>query len=374
MSLGRVVSLAAVVLLVVGCASGGQGSTGAKKFKVAVNLSLTDNEWQQEALNLIKAEAATPPYDGMVELRVDIAGQDASKQIQTLENEVAAGVNAVIMYPVSPTALSPAITKACDQGVVVFVYGGAVTAPCAHFVGEDFYSEAYNKSAWLVNQMASKGFTNLVVVRGFVGNEAENEQERGLAAALKLQPSVKVVATVDGNWDLGKIRTAFASALASHPDIQGVWLSFGCDQVYQVLQSKGKPMVFCTGGATNDERRMLLPKSQGGLDAPMVSGSASVTPGEIGFILAIQKLQGKQVPKRVILPTPAHTVADLQVGTDPAKGANVYETPGVVPAGFWPDIWNPMAEQGLQAALTGKPDKVSDAKPCSEVSGCTQTF
>ena len=33
---------------------------------------------------------------------------------------VQAGANAIIVYPISPTALNPAIKNACDHGVVVF--------------------------------------------------------------------------------------------------------------------------------------------------------------------------------------------------------------------------------------------------------------
>jgi ABC-type sugar transport system substrate-binding protein len=226
--------------------------------------------------------------------------------------------------------------------------------------------------AWLGDYMTENSLENLAVITGPAGLVAEVEQQKGFQEALNEYPNLKVVATASGDWDTAKIKTAFANAYAAHPDIQGVWLSFGCGEVWQVLQAAGKPMIPCTGGGVNEERTMMLPPEQGGISAPMTSLVSSTATGELAFILAVKALSGESVAQNTILPNPALTAEQLKMGTNPAEGANVYPASDV-PAGFWPDIWNPLVEQGLEAALNGTPDKVSTAKPCSEVPGCTET-
>src|SRR4051812_14025649 len=97
--------LATLMSTTVAC-SGGSGTSGGK-FKIALNLSTTNNQYQTEARNLIQAASQTPPYKDKVSLGIDVAGIDVTRQIQTINNEVSAGYKAILLYPVSPTALNP---------------------------------------------------------------------------------------------------------------------------------------------------------------------------------------------------------------------------------------------------------------------------
>ena len=45
----------------------------SKKFKVYLSLSYSGNAWQSEAANIVKALAATPPYNDTVELIENIS-------------------------------------------------------------------------------------------------------------------------------------------------------------------------------------------------------------------------------------------------------------------------------------------------------------
>ena len=134
----------------------------------------------------------------------------------------------------------------------------------------------------------------------------------------------------------------------------------------------------CAGETVNGHRRYMLPKSQGGVGLPSISIGSPTYSGELAFINNERILQHKKVAHDTILPLPIVTNANLKVGTNPAK-ANVYPpslTFGgkrvAVPPGTFNDIWTPLVEQGLGAVLTGKPDKVFNAKPCSAVPGCKE--
>ena len=49
-------------------------------------------------------------------------GPNAQRQIQQINAMVQAGAEAIVVFPISPTALNQAVKNACDKGVMVFAY------------------------------------------------------------------------------------------------------------------------------------------------------------------------------------------------------------------------------------------------------------
>jgi len=362
---GVILALSAVVALsLAGC---GQGASdgGDEKFKIALNLSTTNNTYQTTARNLIEAAAASEGYKDKVELRVDIAGVDVTKQIQMINNEVAAGYDAIVLYPVSPDALNPAIKKACDAGVIVIAWDSNVTEPCAYNVYPDLTQMGVIGASWLVEKLEGKG--KIIVIRGIPGVSADEFQYDGVMQALE-GTDIEVVAEPVGEWATATIKTAFAQAYAAHPDIDGVWSITGCVQVHEVV---GDKPIWCSGGASKSELMLMAPESEGG--AGITTNVAVPAPpwdGELAFQIAVQVLEGEDIPKNTILPTPPIDASNIKIGTDPTEGANLF-VGDEIPPDFFP-FWSPLVEQGLKAALTGQPDKISDAVPCAEVEGCIQ--
>ena len=52
-----------------------------------------------------------------VDLQVQVAGPNAQRQIQQINAMVQAGAEAIVVYPISPTALNQVVKNACDKGV-----------------------------------------------------------------------------------------------------------------------------------------------------------------------------------------------------------------------------------------------------------------
>ena len=59
-----------------------------KKFKIYLSMSYSGNAWQTETSNLVKALAATPPYDKLVNLKVVISGIDPQAQASAYESMI----------------------------------------------------------------------------------------------------------------------------------------------------------------------------------------------------------------------------------------------------------------------------------------------
>jgi ribose transport system substrate-binding protein len=218
---------------------GGSASGGAKEpYKVALSMSYSGNDWQTIAANLIKAQAKTGDYAGRVELKEDVAGTAVPDQIRTIQNEVAAGMDAIILYPLSPTALNATIEKACQRGVKVITYDSYVTAPCAYNVRDNVEEMGYQSMKWLAGEVKAAGKTEIGMLTGVPGTTAETEYQKGVDRALKEVTGVQVVAREPGLWDPAKAKSSFSSIYAAHPNIGGVWGIYACGSVDQVLTAQ----------------------------------------------------------------------------------------------------------------------------------------
>src|SRR3954451_12946496 len=93
------------------------GAAHAEKFKVFLSMSYIGNDWQAEAANMVKAMAASKDMADKVDLQSQVSGPNAQGQIQQINSMVQAGAEAIIVYPISPTALNQVVKAACAKGV-----------------------------------------------------------------------------------------------------------------------------------------------------------------------------------------------------------------------------------------------------------------
>ena len=88
----------------------------AQKHKIFLSMSYIGNDWQAEAANMVKAMAAHKSLADKVSLEVQVAGPNAQRQIQQINAMVQAGAEAIVIFPISPTALNQVVKSA--EGLV----------------------------------------------------------------------------------------------------------------------------------------------------------------------------------------------------------------------------------------------------------------
>ncbi len=94
-------------------------------YKMGVSNTLQGNGWREEMICSIRAQALA---SGEVsELIVAHRNTDASGQLEDLRNLIAAGVDAIIVNPVSPDAVNDALAEAIDAGITVVAVDMGVT-------------------------------------------------------------------------------------------------------------------------------------------------------------------------------------------------------------------------------------------------------
>src|SRR6476620_8915376 len=170
----------------------------AQKHKVFLSMSYIGNDWQAEAANMVKAMAASKDMADKVDLQIQVSGPNAQRQIQQINSMVQAGAEAIIVYPISPTALNQVVKAACAKGVLIFAYDAVITEPCAYNTTIDQDEAGRKPAEWLVKQLGGKG--NIVVITGVPGTSVDTARTAAAKDVFAKNPGIKVIAEGNGMW------------------------------------------------------------------------------------------------------------------------------------------------------------------------------
>jgi ribose transport system substrate-binding protein len=352
-----------------------QPAQAEHKFKIYFSQSYIGNNWLNEAVNMVKAMAASSTYKDKVDLQVQISGADVQKQIQQLNAMIQAGADAIVLYPVSETALNQVIRRACDKGIKIFAYDGEVSEPCAYNLHIDQDEAGRGDAQWLVKQLNGRG--NIVVITGIAGTSVDTKRKGAAMEVFSKHPDIHVIAEANGQWTQSGARNELTKILATHPwsEINGIWLETGCYTVASMQDEAGihdDKKIPCAGEGVNGHLLQMLPPGTAvdgangtyrPMGYPSVSYDAKPYGGALAFKHAVEVLEGKDIPKDMKLPLPFLTNSDIilcKTGTWEEwkkTGCNTF-APAQVPDPTWfPEIFHAdLPEIGLKAALNGTPE------------------
>ncbi|TIW18508.1 MAG: sugar ABC transporter substrate-binding protein, partial [Mesorhizobium sp.] len=210
-SIARRIALMAGLVASAACA--GSTAEAADKYKIYLSMSFIGNDWQAEAANMVKAMAAHKSMADKVDLQVQVAGPNAQRQIQQINAMVQAGAKAIVIFPISPTALNQVVKNACDKGVKVFAYDAEITEPCAYNIHIDQEEAGRVTAEWLVKKLNGKG--NIVILTGVPGTSVDDQRTKAAKAVFAKYPNIKIVGEAVGMWSQAVARTELSKILAT---------------------------------------------------------------------------------------------------------------------------------------------------------------
>ncbi len=343
--------------------------------KIYLSMSYIGNDWQAEAANMLKAMAASKDYADKVDLKVQVAGPNAQKQIQQINAMVQAGAEAIIVYPISPTALNEAVKNACAKGVTIVAYDGVIEEPCAYNVHIDQEEWGRVTAQWLADKLGGKG--NIVMITGVAGTSVDTLRNKAAREVFAKYPDIKVVAEANGMWSQAVARTELSKIVATHnwDSLNGLWMQVGCYTANSMQLEAGTAddkILPCAGEGSNGHRIQMLPRdaevagangTYRPLGAPSISASSQAYPGAYALKIAMDVLEGKTVEKTVLLspgPVTNETVKLCETGSwdEMNAGCNTFN-PEIIPnPGWYASIFSKdLPQVGLNAALTGTPEE-----------------
>ena len=370
----RPTPLAACTARAAGLITGGSAADAADKTKPFLSMSYLGNDWQAEAANMVKAMAAHKSLADKVDLQVQVAGPNAQRQIQQINAMVQAGAEAIVVYPISPTALNQVVKNACDKGVKIFAYDGDISEPCAHNISIDQTEAGRVTAEWLAKKLNGKG--DIVMITGVPGTSVDDLRTKAAKEVFAKYPDIKIVGEAVGMWSQAVARTELSkiTATRSWDQISGLWTQVGCYTANSMQLEAGKTpeqLLPCAGEGSNGGRIQMLPvgtEVEGAaspyapLGAPRISYASPPYSGALALKLAVDAIEGKDVPMRVTLPLPLvtnETVKLCNEGTweEMKAGCNAFLPSLVSNPGWFGSIFSEQTpEIGLAAALVGQPE------------------
>jgi ribose transport system substrate-binding protein len=337
-----------------------------KKLKVYLSLSVSGGGWLTAASNAIKALAATPPYDKLVDFQEVISGPDPQPQIAAYESMIASGADAIITFPISFNGLNRTIRRGCDKGVVFFTFGYAVSESCAYQVHAITNGFGENGCQYMANLLHGKG--KIIANHAFPGGSADKRHWDGCLSVLKKYPEMQVVAEMWGRASDEVSQAEAAKVLAAHPDIDGVFSQPGELGIIRAFLAAGKRLPVVVGEGGNGFRLALGDPEMRKLGLNGVSSGGTPAEGAFGFKVMMELLtKQRQLPfRRIAYPLPWVTADMVKICTGDRfeNGCNTFPR-DKVPDSFFvtimgePDDTQPgltlLPEMSLTAALEGKP-------------------
>ncbi|MGK5555730.1 ABC transporter permease/substrate-binding protein [Actinomadura kijaniata] len=222
---GGIAVLAAVVAIAVGVASTGSktgttGTTGAGGggLKIGLSVSTLNNPFFVQFRQGAEEEARKQG----VALTVGDAQNDASQQVNQVQNYTSQNVRAIIVNPVDSDAAAPAV-QAADRAKIPVIAAdrGVNGAKVAQLVASDNVAGGRDAARQLARELGEKG--RIVVIQGQPGTSASRERGQGFAEGIRQYPGIQVVAKQPADFDRTKGLDVMTNLLQSHPDVTGVF-------------------------------------------------------------------------------------------------------------------------------------------------------
>jgi ribose transport system substrate-binding protein len=159
---------------------------------------------------------------------VSADGQDdIIKQITSIEDLIATGVNVLILNPLDHKAMVPAVNAAVKSGVPVFIVDSAIDPAANYITSVQANNEGNGEliGEWIVRKMGKTGI-KAALISGSQGNPVGREKRLGFIRGfsemqLMSQGNIdlKIVSQGWGNWTNNGGLKAMEDILVANPDI-----------------------------------------------------------------------------------------------------------------------------------------------------------
>lgn len=279
-------------------------STAAHAETIGVSMALFDDNFLTVLRNGMSDYAKT--LDG-VELQIEDAQNDVSKQQSQIQNFIAAGVTAIIVNPVDTDATAAMSKIAADAGIpLVYVNREPVnvdTLPEKQaFVASNEQESGTLQTQEICKMLGGKG--KAVVMMGELSNQAARMRTKDIHDVLGTDQckGIEIVEEQTANWS----RTQGSDLLTN-------WLSAGVEfdavisnndemaiGAIQALKAAGRSMDSVVIGGIDATQDALAAMAAGDLDVTVFQNAAGQGKGSVDAALKLAK--GEPVDKKVYIP------------------------------------------------------------------------
>lgn len=300
-----------------------------KQLTIGFAQTGSESGWRTAFTNAMKSAAEKES----IKLLFSDGQQKQEVQIAALRSFVAQGVDAILLAPIVETGWDAVLKEAKDAKIPVFLVDRGVQVSDDSLyvtrVAADFAHEGRLAAAWLSTAVAGSKWVNgcnILEMQGTVGSSAALDRAKGFNEVLALFPTMKIVATQSGDFtrDGGKkVMEGFIQSQNGLKEICAIW-AHNDDMLLGALEA------LKAGGIKTGKGGIFTISVDAVPDIfkAMADGDASATVellpdlGPIAYQTVRDFLGGKEVQKRIVMPSPMwfpDTAADQYAKRSAAK-------------------------------------------------------
>lgn len=289
-----IVVVACSALLVAGTACNRGGSSGAGGKTIALALSTLNNPFFVD----MKSGAQQAADSAGADLLVADAQDDASKQLDQINNFVTQQVDAILVNPVDEAAVVPAVKMANAADIPVIALdrsssGGDV----ATLIASNNVQGGKMAGQELVKLV---GGGDIVQLEGIPGTSAARDRGQGFGSVIDSQSAVRLVASQKADFDRNEGLDVMQNLYQAHPEIKGVFaqndeMALGA---VKALGSKAGNSVAVVG--FDGEQEALQAVQSGQMNATVLQHPDEMA--KMGVENALKVIDGGSIPSNIPVP------------------------------------------------------------------------
>ncbi|SCA55339.1 Periplasmic binding protein/LacI transcriptional regulator [Candidatus Terasakiella magnetica] len=281
----------------------GSKSTLAKDtFIIGFSQATTTEPWRLLFNQEARSEAAKHPN---VTLLVRNGQDSVPKQVADMEEFIARKVDAILISPKEADGLTAVVNKAFNAGIPVFVLDRDISNDhYTQFIGGDNILIGRTAGAYAVELLGGRGKAKgtIVEIWGGMKSTPAHDRHNGFWEVVSKEAGIKLLNKAeDGDWKQDKAYEIAANAMEAHDRIDVIYahndpMAYGAYLAASDIKRE-KDIAFIGIDAIPGEGVMWV--HEGKLDATFLYK----TPGADAIRQALMFLQGKEIDKRLTLPT-----------------------------------------------------------------------
>ena len=289
-------------------ASSGEGEK-AGDYTIGFSAYAMQQEWYQN----IAAGAESQAEELGVQLNVIDADTDATTQLESIENFITQGVDAIIISPVEAESLAPVVQEAEDQGIKVICESNMIEG-AETVVGITNYDCAYNLGTYFAEWCGENDVDPKLLILGYTPLENCRQRVEGFKAGMDdAGLEYEILTEIDGGFREESLNVA-TDAFTAHPDINCIFginddSTIGAVEAAQALGMDLDRLCAITYGLEGIAGRNALH------DGGAYKFALASFPEAVGMTCvqaAVEAIEGEDLPENYESPTAIVTTEDFE--------------------------------------------------------------
>jgi ABC-type sugar transport system substrate-binding protein len=237
--------------------------------------------------------------------------QDTEQQLNQLQTALAQGYDAIMVSPITPANLIPALVAANQAGIPIINVDERVDPAAAEAAGVKLTSviASDNRDAgaraaqYMIDNIPDGG--KVAIIEGKAGNQSGLDRKEGFQEAIEAAGNFEIVASQPADWDQQRALDAATNILQANPDLVGFYaandtMALGVVEAARAAGKLDQVVIIGTDA---------IPAALAAVQAGDMEGTVAQFPAEearIATSLAILALQGH--PVEGFIPSPIELI------------------------------------------------------------------